>query len=126
MGHVLSKRPTEVAFTQGNEAVQALGANRQDKPLGERVQVGALSWKPNDLDAIVSEQGPELGGVERVAVQNQKAFVAQEAVDGVRKVSAYLNHPATVGVMGDPGDLDPVLCKKSAHGISAPFAARDP
>jgi hypothetical protein len=48
----------------------------------------------------------EVGGVQRVPVDDQMARVFQEAACRVRQVAGDLRHPCPVGTVGDAGDVN--------------------
>jgi hypothetical protein len=67
-------------LAEWHDAVQALGPDGQDKPLGKRVQIRTPRGQQEWLHAAVSQQAPKRGGIERIPVQNEVLHAAEEAV----------------------------------------------
>jgi hypothetical protein len=63
-----------------DEPTEALALDGTDETLGIGVQVG-IAWRQADGgDAGRREEGPELGRVERLAIEEKKAPALEEAV----------------------------------------------
>ena len=61
----------EVPFAEWHDPLQALGLGGPNKPLGEGVQIWTPGGQDQWLHAIVSQQAPKGGRVERVSVQDE-------------------------------------------------------
>ena len=75
-----SDRGPQMSLAEWDDSIQALGSDRSDKSLGKRVQIGTPGRHGQCLYATASQQVPERGGVERVAVQDEEVHTAEKAV----------------------------------------------
>ena len=105
MSHERADGCPEMRLAEWHDAVQALGLDRQDKPLGKRVQIRTPRGQQEWLHTAVPQQAPKCRGVERIPVQNEILHAAEEAVAGVEQVPCELRRPHFVRVTGDSGDL---------------------
>jgi hypothetical protein len=89
------------------QPVQALGADRADPALRERVGVGCLHRCQEHLGALRAEDVVEPAAEFRVAVAEQEAKPTSPLAQDHEEVASLLGHPDAVGVGGDPGQVDP-------------------
>jgi hypothetical protein len=97
VGDVFSDVCAEMVLAQQDELVEALALDGTDEALGVSVQDGTARRQADGRDSGRGEEGPELGRVERVAVEEQEALAREEAIHAVEKVPGDLQHPSTMG-----------------------------
>ena len=95
----------QMSLAQWDDSIQALGSDRFDKSLRKRVQIRTPGRQEQWLYATASQQVPERGSVERVAVQNERFHTAEEAISGGSQIPCDLRHPGPVRVTRDPRDF---------------------
>jgi hypothetical protein len=71
MSHERADGCPEMRPAEWHDAVQALGLDGQDKPLGKRVQIRTPRGQQEWRHAAIPQQAPKCGGVERIPVQNE-------------------------------------------------------
>ena len=97
-----------MALTEWNELVEALRFDGEHEAFRDGVQVGASSWELEALDAGGAEGRAERVGEQRVAVMDQVALAAQEAIDAVGQVASDLLDPRVVRMADQAGDVHAV------------------
>jgi hypothetical protein len=104
---VLGVRPdhtVQMSSPTDERPVQALGSDRPDPPLRERVRPRRPVWGADNLDAFGPEhlvEGPRVLGI---TIVDQGGGLFERAVD--HEVAGLLGHPRRVRVLGHPGDVD--------------------
>src|SRR5689334_725346 len=101
----LRDRDLEMALTEWNKLVEALRFDGEHEAFRDCVQVGASCWELEPLDAGSAEDCAERVGEQRVAVMDQVALAAQEAIDVVGQVASDLLDPRVVRMADQAGDV---------------------
>jgi hypothetical protein len=73
----------KMSLAEQHQFVQALALDRQHGPLGVGIQVRTVRWQLDVFDARAAEYVAESTGEERIAIVDDVAHPAQEAVDPV-------------------------------------------
>jgi hypothetical protein len=76
----LRDRSPQMALAQRHQSIEAFTLDRQDEPLGERVEVRASSGQSHHLHPASLERISKVGCVERIPVEQKVALPHQEAV----------------------------------------------
>ena len=111
---VLDKFPNDqpkVGLAEGDDVVEAFASNGADEAFRKGIQIGAPSGQPNGLDSSITEYARELVSKQRVAVVDEVAVLAQEAVERVCQVAGDLFEELSAGLRRDVRDLDPAGLK---------------
>jgi hypothetical protein len=95
----------EGGLAEEDHAVEALGFDRLDEPLGERVQIRAARRQGEWFDAGASENHVESGGEFTVTVADQIPASGQQITSSAGEVASPLAHPRIVGIGGDAGEI---------------------
>ena len=94
-----------MTLAEQDELVEALALDVADEALGVGVEVGT-AWPQADwLDPARREELAKGSGLKRVAVHDEVPLAEEEAVVGVEEVPGDLEHPGTVRLAHDTGDL---------------------
>src|SRR6266566_165243 len=106
MAAVDAEHLPEVAPTEDEDPVEAVGANRAHPTLGEGVRVRRLNWRANDLDALGAQDLVEGVAELRVAIMDEEPewLLVAELHD---EVACLLGDPAPVRVRAAGEVLDP-------------------
>jgi hypothetical protein len=80
-----------MALAEKHELVEALALAGTDEALGIGVQIGTASRQADRDDAGGGEEGPELGRVERVTLEEQDALALEEPSTMSRRFLATCN-----------------------------------
>jgi len=108
---VFAERVSKGVLAEQDQTIETLGLDLEHPALRDRVHVRSLERGSHDLGAGVHQDASELSGELAVAVDDQVADVAEEAVGGVREIARHLCHERRIGVGCDPCDVH------SARGV---------
>jgi hypothetical protein len=97
----------QVAAADDQQPVQALGADRPHPALGVRVRLGCPHRRHEDLATLGAEHLVEAAGELRVPIAEQEAHPPALVPQHQQEVPGLLGDPATVGVGGHAGEVDP-------------------
>jgi hypothetical protein len=101
-----AQHPLQVSAADDQQPVQALGEDRADSALRERVGVGCLDWGQDHVGALGAEEvveGPaELG----VPVAQQELDASSLLAEFQQEVAGLLGDPGAVGVGSHAGQVD--------------------
>ena len=96
----------QVGSSDGQEPVQALGADGADPSLGVRVRLGRLHRRHQHLTTFGAEHVERVGEL-RVPVAEYEAYPSPSLFQHQQQVAGLLGNPAAVGVGGHPGQVHP-------------------
>ncbi len=68
----------KMSLCERDDPIEALALDREDEPLGERVEIGTPRRKPDDLHAGAFEGSAKLDRVERIPVEHQEDVVPNQ------------------------------------------------
>jgi hypothetical protein len=102
---ILADDSPKVVLAKRHDPPEALGFDRTHEALGEGVEIGTSDWKPHGADVSSFEDCAKRLGEEWIAIHDEVARVAQEAIDIVSKIASNLLHPSVVRVVGDASDV---------------------
>jgi hypothetical protein len=106
---VLDELPNDqpkVSLAEGDDVIETLAPNGADEALGKSIQIRALGWEFEWLDASVAEDGGEPHREEGVAIMNEESVFSQEAIERISQVAGNLFEELSTGPCGNVGDLD--------------------
>jgi hypothetical protein len=113
----------EVAATDDQEVVEAVGANGAHPALGVGVRVRSLYRRADHADAFAAEDLVEGVGELRVAIMDQEPKRSLFA-DVHDQVEGLLGDPGVVGVRGAGEVLDPPGCERDEEQHVDPLQER--
>ncbi len=96
----------EVGFAEGDDLVEALRLDGEDKALSESVEVGAMRGKTEDSAAALGQHLPEGLGLEWIPIHDGVASAKEEAIEGIGEATGHPQHPSPVWSRRDPRDLN--------------------
>lgn len=98
---VLDELPNDqpkVSLAEGDDVIETLALNGADEALGKRIQIRALGWEFEWLDASVAEDGGEPYREEGVAIMNEETVFSQEATERISQVAGNLFEELSPGL----------------------------
>jgi hypothetical protein len=104
--NVDSEHLLEVAASDVQQPVQALGAHRPDPALGVSVRVGGPHRRQEHLGALGAEQIIEGAGELRVPVAQREAQPPSSFAKHQQEVAGLLGDPGAIWVGGHSGEVD--------------------
>jgi len=105
--HVFGEHGFEMAAAEDEEPVQALSADRADKPLGDSVRARRPDGCLDDPDPFGGEDGVEGRGELGVPISDEEFGRRRPFRQVVAEVAGLLGHPAGHGAGRDTGEVDP-------------------
>lgn len=124
---VLAQRPSQTAFTEQHHPPQALALDRPHEALRISVRVRRAVGGRDELKPLALERALPRPRELRVAVAEQHAVAAEEAVFLVSQLPRDLRHPRAVRIRRRAGDLhDARLQVDHEERVECDQAARRP
>src|ERR1700723_2160086 len=104
--HKLAQHGAQMTLAERDDMPEALLLDRSNEPLGVSVEVRAVRRKAQQVHPRRLQGGPEVRGVEGIAIDDEVPEARQRTGRGVGEVAGDLRHPSAVGHAGDAGDVN--------------------
>ena len=115
---IVPKNCLQVARSDDQDPIEALGLDCLHPPLCEGVGARCLDRGANDVDAIGSEDHIEATTVLRITVVDEESHGRASILEAHREVACLLGDPHRIGTGGAAGDVDRGLGSDRGSGVA--------
>jgi len=95
-----------MSLAEKDELAETLTLDRQDEPLGVRIQIRAARGQADRLDLSAAEEATKLSSEDRISIHDEMRLAYEEAIVGVEEISRDLHHPLPCRLLNDPANLN--------------------
>ena len=103
----LVNRTAQRAFANEDQSIQARFLDRPHEALRVRVEIWRTGRQADRLDTGRRQRVTKRVGEAWIAIMKEEAFPAQASINRIGELATALDHPGTVRLGEDAGDLHP-------------------